>query len=143
MPEFVWVAVGGKTQLGDKVEVLEGRTVIAFPDTDGYEAWVEKTAERPYLNIQVSDYLVKNATDEDHAKGADVADVLIRWMKGNHAPCPNPQPITAATRQSLTYPDNPVMQEVMKYISPEHWDNVDALIRELDLEFVGVTRILK
>ena len=143
MPEFVWVAVGGKTQLGDKVEVLEGRTVIAFPDTDGYEAWVEKTAEKPYLNIQVSDYLVQNATDEDHAKGADVADVLIRWMKGNHAPCPNPQPITAATRQSLTYPDNPVMQEVMKYISPEHWDNVDALIRELDLEFVGVTRILK
>ncbi len=27
----VWVAVGGKTQLGDKVEVLYGRTVIAFP----------------------------------------------------------------------------------------------------------------
>lgn len=32
------------------------------------------------------------------------------------------------------------MREVMKYISPEYWDNVDALIRELDLEFVGVTR---
>ena len=32
------------------------------------------------------------------------------------------------------------MREVMKYISPECWDNVDALIRELDLEFVGVTR---
>lgn len=33
------------------------------------------------------------------------------------------------------------MREVMKYISPEYWDETDALIRELDLEFVGVTRI--
>lgn len=33
------------------------------------------------------------------------------------------------------------MREVMKYISPEYWDEIDALIRELDLEFVGVTRI--
>ena len=38
------------------------------------------------------------------------------------------------------YSDNPVMREVMKYISPEYWENVDALIRELDLEFVGVKR---
>lgn len=33
------------------------------------------------------------------------------------------------------------MREVMKYISPEYWDETNALIRELDLEFVGVTRI--
>lgn len=33
------------------------------------------------------------------------------------------------------------MREVMKYISPEYWDETDALIRELDLEFVGVMRI--
>ena len=51
MPEFVWVAVGGKTQLGDKVEVLDGRIIVAFPDIDGYESWKEKVAERPYLNI--------------------------------------------------------------------------------------------
>jgi len=35
------------------------------------------------------------------------------------------------------------MQEVMKYISPEYWDNVDALIREFDLELVSVTRLSK
>lgn len=32
------------------------------------------------------------------------------------------------------------MREVMKYISPEHWDTVAALIEEFDLEFLGVTR---
>lgn len=75
--------------------------------------------------------------------GADVADVLIRWMKGNHTPCHDPQFAVPPAPPANPYSDNPIMQEVMKYISPEHWDNVDALIRELDLEFVGVTRKLK
>ena len=54
MPEYVWVAVGGKGQLGDKVEVLYGRTILAFPDADAREKWIEKIAERPYLNIRIS-----------------------------------------------------------------------------------------
>ena len=140
MPECVWVAVGGKTQLGDKVDVLEGRQIVAFPDVDGYDAWVQKCAERPYLNIQVSDYLVHNATAEDRQMGADIADILIRWMKdkqGYVAPAREPPPTTSK------YADNPVMLEVMKYFSPENWDNIDTLIRELDLEFVGATRISK
>lgn len=83
MPQCVWVAVGGKGQLGDKVEVLYGRKVTAFPDYDGYDTWVEKIKERPYLNIHVSDFLVKNATEEDIQMGADIADVLIRWLLKN------------------------------------------------------------
>ncbi len=138
MPDCVWVAVGGKTQLGDKVEVLEGRTVIAFPDVDGYEKWVEKCAERPYLNIQVSDYLQNNATDEDKQMGADIADILIRWKSSQPSyVAPKPQ----SPQPTELYADNPVMREVMKYISPQYWDNVDALIKEFDLELVGVTRI--
>ena len=35
----------------------------------------------------------------------------------------------------------PVMQEVMKYISPLYWDAVNYLIKELDLELVGVTKL--
>ena len=140
VPDCIWVAVGGKTQLGDKVEVLEGRTVIAFPDVDGYDKWVEKCAERPYLNIQVSDYLQNNATDEDRQMGADIADVLIRWKRGSPSyVSPKPQ----APQPTELYADNPVMREVMKYISPQYWDNVDALIREFDLELVGVTRVEK
>lgn len=139
MPQYVWVAVGGKTQLGDKVEVLEGRTVIAFPDVDGYDKWVEKCAERPYLNIHVSDYLQVNATEEDKQMGADIADILIRWKKGQPSYLP-PKPQSPPPKE--LYPDNPVMKEVMKYISPEYWDEMDLLIKELDLEFVSVTKTI-
>ena len=137
MPECVWVAVGGKGQLGDKVEVLDGRTTIAFPDVDGFDKWSEKINERPYLNIQISDFVNHYAAANGLGDKADVADVLIHWMRNKPsyvAPKPQEPP-----PQEL-YSDNPVMREVMKYISPEYWDNVDALIRELDLEFVGVKR---
>lgn len=80
MPKCVWVAVGGKGQLGDKVEVLYGRTILAFPDSDAREKWIEKINERPYLNIQISNILEKDATPEELANGADIADVLIRWI---------------------------------------------------------------
>lgn len=138
MPQLVWVAVGGKGQLGDKVEVLYGRTIIAFPDSDAHDKWVEKINERPYLYIQISEILNKYATPEELANGADIADVLIRWIlerKNNVAPrAPAPPP-------EQLYADNPVMQDVMQYISPEYWPEVDALIRDLDLELVSVTRI--
>lgn len=137
LPKFVWVAVGGKTQLGDKVEVLDRRMTVAFPDVDGYEKWVEKINERPYLNIQVSDYLERNATQEDRNMGADIADILIRWRAS--LPSNVKLYIEPPPQQGL-YSDNPVMQEVMKYISPECWENVNALIRELDLELVSATQ---
>lgn len=136
MPKFVWVAVGGKSQLGDKVEVMDGRTILAFPDVDGYDKWVEKINERPYLNIQVSDFVNKYAQTNGLGPKADVADVLIHWMQ-HRTSIPTKEPQAPPPKE--LYADNPVMQEVMKYFAPEHWDNVDALIRELDLELVGVS----
>lgn len=140
VPQCVWVAVGGKTQLGDKVEVLYGRTVIAFPDADGYDMWKEKIDERPYLNIQVVNILEKYGTDEERRNGADIADILVRWILERQT---NVTPEAPERPPSVLYADNPVMQEVMKYISPEYWDNVDALIREFDLELVSVTKLSK
>ena len=37
--------------------------------------------------------------------------------------------------------ENPIMAEIRKYISPEYWTEVAALIEDFDLELVSVTRI--
>lgn len=133
LPQFVWVAVGGKSQLGDKVEVLHGRTVIAFPDVDGYGNWREKVRERPHLNIQVSDYVNRYAEANGLDSGADVADVLIHWLRnGGSRRKPQQQPSPA----ELPYQDNPILQEVLSHISPQYRAEVAALIDDLGLEVV-------
>ena len=39
-PNYVWLATGGKSQMKeDKLRVLSGRTVLLFPDADGYTEW--------------------------------------------------------------------------------------------------------
>lgn len=136
-PNCVWLATGGKGQLNDRVEVLAGRKVIAFPDVDGYDVWVEKASERPHLHIAVSDFLEKSATQEQRDAYIDIADILIAEMQERNAgvSSPNKEPPPAELVST-----NPVFLEVQKYISPEYWENVAALIEELDLEFVGVTR---
>lgn len=45
MPGYVWLATGGKSQIGDKLNVLHQRTIVAFPDVDGYELWKQKAGE--------------------------------------------------------------------------------------------------
>ena len=39
IPEYVWLATGGKTSLGNKLDVLSGRKVVAYPDVDAYGFW--------------------------------------------------------------------------------------------------------
>jgi hypothetical protein len=70
--------------------------------------------------------------------GADIADIIIRWALHRKAEVAPEEPVPPPEQ---LYADNPVMQEVMRYISPEYWPEVDALIRDLDLELVSVTRI--
>ena len=130
MPEAVWLAVGGKGQLNDRLNVLQGRKVLAFPDADGYDTWKEKLAEYPYLSIEVSDFVLRKASPEMLEKGADVADILIEWKLGRLQ-----TPPTAP-------PENPLLEEVRKYITPEYVDEVMALIEDLDLEIKSVERII-
>ena len=142
MPEFIWLATGGKSGFNDRVEVLNGRKVIAFPDVDAYDQWCEKAAERPYLDITVSDYLQQNATEDELNSGADIADVLIRWQKENDLPPVSDVSSVSHTIQPIQQiQENPIMAEIRKYISPEYWTEVAALIEEFDLELVSVTRI--
>ena len=131
MPEAVWISVGGKAQINDRLNVLEGRKVIAFPDADGYDTWKEKLADYPWLSIEVSDFVLRKASPELLAKGADVADILIEWKLGRLQTPPTAPAV------------NPLLEEIRKYISPENVDNVMALIDELGLEIISVERITK
>lgn len=47
LPEYIWLATGGKSQFNDRLMVLKGRKVTAFPDIDGYDEWRKKAKELP------------------------------------------------------------------------------------------------
>lgn len=91
-PEYIWLATGGKSQLSiEKMKVLHGRTVLAFPDVDGFDYWKDKAKELESigLNIQVSDILEKNSTDQDRTNKIDLADWLIRDLMSDCRPALN------------------------------------------------------
>lgn len=47
MSKYIWLATGGKSQFNERLNVLQSRDIIAFPDVDGYETWTEKAAFLP------------------------------------------------------------------------------------------------
>ena len=85
MPEYLWLATGGKTQLGDKLDVLRGRHVLAIPDIDAYDTWKQRFAARRDLSVQVSDLLFREGAPETLGPTADLADWLI-WSEINSNP---------------------------------------------------------
>jgi hypothetical protein len=90
-PQYLWLATGGKSQMSDeKMKVLSGRTVILFPDVDGYNEWTEKAKTLTFCKTIVSDALEKNASHEQHAAKIDIADVLIDELKNGFVP-PKPE----------------------------------------------------
>lgn len=83
-PDYIWLATGGRSQLStDKLRVLKGRTVIMFPDVDGYDLWCKKAREIEAMGCQVmvSDLLELKATPADREAQIDLADWLIRQLK--------------------------------------------------------------
>lgn len=91
-PEYIWLATGGKSQLSiEKMKVLHGRTVLAFPDVDGFDYWKDKAKKLESIgcNVLVSDILEKNATDQDRIDKIDLADWLIRDLITDCRPVPN------------------------------------------------------
>ena len=120
MPEYIWLATGGKSQFNERLNVLQGRDIIAFPDVDGFDTWTEKAALLPHLNIKVSNLLQKNATEEERAQHIDIADWLVKW---------NLEPrLASSTHLNRTF------QKVAKYFSPEYHPEILALIEEFELE---------
>lgn len=125
MPAYIWLATGGKTQLGDKLKVLTGREVIAFPDVDGYAVWKERLSMIQGVDIKVSDYLERNATEQDRQDHIDIADLLLRTATAQNPP---------AIPQSNTYP-------ILKYFAPKHHKLLKEFIEELDLISVSIRKL--
>lgn len=119
MPKFIWLATGGKSQINDRLLVLKGRKVVAFPDVDGFQEWTEKLAKYEDLHISVSPILQQEATPEDLENHIDIADWLIRLKT---------HPVDASgKRHSVAF------LRAMQYIAPEFHNNVEAFIEEFEL----------
>lgn len=74
LPQYIWLATGGKNQLRAKLDILRGRKAIAYPDVDAYAFWKEQLSP---LGIDVSDLLEKTATEDERKRKIDLADRII------------------------------------------------------------------
>jgi hypothetical protein len=89
LPKFIWIAAGGLGNLtAEKCKVLQGRTVILYPDLSKpkpnelstFEKWSNKAKELSSITtFVVSDLLERHASDEERKQGLDLADYLIRF----------------------------------------------------------------
>jgi hypothetical protein len=126
LAQFIWVAVGSLTNLNtEKCSILKGRTVILFPDLNGFEKWSNKANELSHLAIfTVSDLLELKATEAEKKQGFDLADYLIKYDYEAFA-IPEPEPPPAV--QPLV--------EVKPYEQLENWEQD---INELENYFSGI-----
>ena len=127
MPRFLWLATGGKSQINDRLLVLKGRRVVAFPDIDGYDEWQRKLADYPELAVTISPVLQQNATKEDREAHIDIADWLIRYL------------FDAAPEDA--WKRNAEFLKAVQFIAPENQEQVGRLIQDLDLVFLGAEKI--
>lgn len=78
-PNYLWLATGNKNEFKlEKLNVLLGRKVIVFPDTDAHNEWAQKVeiiSKQINLNIRVSPYLINCTIALDQSKGYDLADL--------------------------------------------------------------------
>ena len=76
MPDFLWMATGSLNEFKpSKLNVLKSRRVVAFPDLGAYDYWLKKASQLDF-NIEVSDFLEKNATSGQRNEGLDIGDFL-------------------------------------------------------------------
>ena len=132
MPNYLWLATGGKSCINDRLLVLKGRKIIAFPDIDGFQDWNTRLAKYPDLGITVSPILQQNATAEDLENHIDIADLLIRYKNPSFAGLTGESPSVdpeSPRKRCLSF------LRAARFIAPEHQDEVEALINDLDLDF--------
>ena len=81
MPDGLWLATGGKNGCFNEkaVRVLAHRDVVLMPDLGATEQWKQKTSMLANVcrSVSVSTVLEDMATDEQRARGLDIADFLL------------------------------------------------------------------
>ena len=81
LPQFIWVAVGSISNLNaEKCQILKGRSVVLFPDLNGFAKWSTRAKELSHLaTFIVSNLLEKNASESERKQGLDIADYLLKF----------------------------------------------------------------
>jgi len=143
--EYIWLATGGKSQLNDRLQVLRGRKVVAFPDVDGYLEWKEKLSRVRGLDIVVSDVLEKEATFEDRANHVDIADLLIRQWREERVEVEVAEGFGScgscrSCGESGDAMSHPTFLKLKKWLGTGNMEEVALLVAGLDLEVVGWRR---
>ena len=128
-PGYVWLATGGKSQLREeKLRVLTRRTVLLFPDADGYAEWKQRTGSMGYCKTVVSDIIEKNATPEQKAAHIDIADWIVFQIRESKIMCTANHLVEAERILRRMIKKNPALQK---------------LIDDFDLVLLGATPIGK
>ena len=126
-PGYVWLATGGKSQMKEeKLRVLTGRTVLLFPDADGYAEWKQRAGDMNFCRAIVSDIIEKNATPEQKADHIDIADWIICQIREGKLMCTADHLVEAERILQRMKEKNPLLQK---------------LIDDFDLVPVGATPI--
>lgn len=126
-PGYVWLATGGKSQMREeKLRALTGRTVLLFPDADGYAEWKQRAGSMTFCRAIVSDIIERNATPEQKADHIDIADWIIYQIQEGKLMCTSNHLVEAEKILQRMIEKNPVLQK---------------LIDDLDLVLVGASPI--
>ncbi len=113
-PGYVWLATGGKSQLKEeKLRVLTGRTVLLFPDADGYAEWKQRAGSMTYCKAVVSDIIEKNATPEQKAAHIDIADWIVFQIRESKTNCTADHLVEAERILRQMIEKNPILQKLI------------------------------
>lgn len=77
--DCIWLATGCKQGLSiDKLKALKGRSVIMYPDADGYNQWLEQSKSMQQCSVKVSDLTITTASEEEIKQGYDIVDCILK-----------------------------------------------------------------
>jgi hypothetical protein len=137
LPQFIWLAVGSLTNLNaEKCSILKGRTVVLFPDLNGFEKWNNKAKELSSITLfTVSDLLERKATEAEKKQGFDIADYLIKFNCKEFAlfEPEKIEPHTAVQTLVEVFKTERIEHPIKEH--PENWSNE---IKELENYFASI-----